>query len=47
MRILHFSDTHSKHHLPKADIIIHSGDMSHNGTENEVMEFIEWLGELP
>jgi Icc-related predicted phosphoesterase len=51
MKIIHISDTHSKHHLlndlPKADIIIHSGDMSFEGTENEVMEFIEWFEKLP
>lgn len=51
MHILHFSDTHSKHHelrdLPPADVIIHSGDLSFAGSENEVMEFIEWFGALP
>jgi Icc-related predicted phosphoesterase len=51
MLILHLSDTHSKHHelcnLPPADIIIHSGDISFAGSENEVMDFIEWFGGLP
>ena len=51
MLILHLSDTHSKHHelrkLPPADIIIHSGDISFAGSENEVMNFIEWFGALP
>jgi Icc-related predicted phosphoesterase len=51
MDILHLSDTHSKHHelgnLPPADIIIHSGDISFAGSENEVMDFIEWFGRLP
>ena len=51
MLILHLSDTHSKHHelrnLPPADIIIHSGDISFAGSENEVMDFIEWFGALP
>jgi len=46
MLILHLSDTHSKHHklrnLLPADIIIHSGDISFAGSENEVMDFIEW-----
>ena len=50
MLILHLSDTHSKHHelrnLPPADIIIHSGDISFAGSENEVMDFIEWFGAL-
>ncbi len=51
MLILHLSDTHGKHHelssLPLADIIIHSGDISFAGSENEVMDFIEWFGALP
>lgn len=51
MHILHLSDTHNKHHelrnLPPADIIIHSGDLSFAGSENEVMDFIEWFGALP
>jgi Icc-related predicted phosphoesterase len=51
MLILHLSDSHSKHHeirnLPPADIIIHSGDISFAGSENEVMDFIEWFGRLP
>ena len=51
MTILHLSDTHSKHRslpdLPFADIIIHSGDMALDGSENEVMDFMEWFGELP
>ena len=51
MRIVHLSDTHNKHHLlknlPKADIIIHSGDMSVSGSEREIVDFIEWFGKLP
>jgi len=51
MSIVHLSDTHNKHHLlknlPKADIIIHSGDISVSGSEREIMEFIEWFGKLP
>jgi len=51
MKILHLSDTHSKHrslqNLPPADIIIHSGDVSFAGSENEIMDFMEWFGALP
>ena len=51
IHILHLSDTHGKHHelrnLPNADVIIHSGDISFAGSENEVMDFIEWFGALP
>lgn len=50
MRILHISDTHGKHHLlknlPKADVIIHSGDTSFSDTENEVLEFMNWFCDL-
>ena len=50
MKILHISDTHSKHKelkdLPYADIIIHSGDITENGTENEVFDFINWFEAL-
>ena len=51
MKILHLSDTHGRHHqiknLPEADVIIHSGDISHNGDENEVLDFLNWYIELP
>lgn len=51
MRILHLSDTHGTHHqlsgLPEADIIVHSGDITYGGSENEVIDFIEWFGSLP
>ena len=50
MRILHISDTHSKHQLlndlPKADIIIHSGDASFAGSEEEVLDFLNWFCDL-
>ena len=51
MKILHLSDTHGLHHqihdLPKADVIVHSGDISHNGSEEEVLDFLNWYIELP
>ena len=50
MRILHLSDTHGKHHLlkglPEADVIVHSGDGSENGTEKEVLDLLEWFYNL-
>ena len=50
MKILHLSDTHGKHHLlrelPKVDILVHSGDMSENGTDSEVLDFLEWFCDL-
>lgn len=51
MRILHISDTHSKHRelhpLPDADMIIHSGDFTFSGSENEAYDFINWFCDLP
>ncbi len=51
MRILHLSDTHGLHHqihdLPEADVIVLSGDISNNGTEDEVLDFLNWYIELP
>lgn len=50
MLILHLSDTHGKHHslkeLPTADIIVHSGDISEDGTEDEVLDFLNWFCDL-
>lgn len=50
MRILHISDTHGKHELlidlPKADVIVHTGDFTEDGTEEEVKDFIEWFSGL-
>ena len=47
MKIIHLSDTHGKRHslkdLPKADIIVHSGDISEDGTESEVLDFLHWF----
>ena len=51
MKILHISDTHGKHHqlkdLPEADVIVHTGDITEEGTEEEVKDFIEWFCSLP
>ena len=51
MRILHLSDTHGIHRrikdMPAADVIIHSGDISNSGTEEEVLDFLNWYIELP
>ena len=49
--ILHISDTHGLHRqltdLPATDVLVHSGDISNSGTEAEVLDFINWLIELP
>jgi predicted phosphohydrolase len=33
--------------MPEADVIIHSGDISNSGTEEEVLDFLNWIIELP
>ncbi|MBO6027129.1 MAG: metallophosphatase domain-containing protein [Bacteroidales bacterium] len=51
MRLIHLSDTHGRHKqltdLPQADIIVHTGDITEDGTEEEVKDFVEWFGSLP
>ncbi len=51
MRILQISDTHNRHrlltNLPAADILVHCGDFTDNGTEEEVLDFLNWFIELP
>ena len=51
MKILQISDTHNKHHLlvnlPEADVIVHCGDFTDNGTEKEALDFLNWFIMLP
>lgn len=51
MKILHISDTHNRHHqldnLPAADVIVHCGDFTDSGTEEEVLDFLNWFIGLP
>lgn len=49
MKIVAISDTHLKHSsliLPKGDIIIHAGDMTRSGDEDEINQFLKWFGDL-
>ncbi|MBP5687161.1 MAG: metallophosphatase domain-containing protein [Muribaculaceae bacterium] len=47
MTILHLSDTHGLQErlgaMPPADVIVHSGDFTHSGTEEEVLDFLNWF----
>lgn len=47
MTILHISDTHGLHGrfegMPPADVLVHSGDFTDNGTEAEVLDFLNWF----
>lgn len=50
MKIVFISDTHNKHkqikNLPKADVIVHSGDFSSMGYEHEIRNFLKWFSNL-
>lgn len=51
MKVLAISDTHGMHwgmeNLPIADLLIHAGDFSMIGTEEETIDFLEWFIALP
>lgn len=51
MKILHLSDTHGCHrrlrNLPEADVVVHSGDFTMNGSEAEAIDFMNWFCDLP
>jgi len=50
MRFITLSDTHNKHkhlkNLPSADAIIHAGDITSRGSEQEVSDFLKWFSGL-
>ena len=51
MKILHLSDTHGCHRrlldLPEADVVVHSGDFTMNGSEAEAIDFMNRLCDEP
>lgn len=50
MNIVCISDTHGQHHalnLPEGDMILHGGDFTKRGTENQVRDFLNWFSRLP
>ncbi len=51
MTILHISDTHNLHsllgELPQADVLVFSGDMGMQGTEDEIINFLNWFMDQP
>lgn len=52
VKIAFISDTHNMHRsfeakcFDEVDILIHAGDMTNEGTDEEFKDFNEWLGEL-
>lgn len=51
MTIVQISDTHNCHrqlaNLQAADVLVHCGNFTDMGTEQEVLDFLNWLIELP
>lgn len=51
MTILRISDTHGLHTklpgLPAVDVIVHSGDFTFGGSEQEAIDFMQWFCNLP
>jgi Icc-related predicted phosphoesterase len=50
MRLVIISDTHGSHRnikLPAGDILIHAGDFTRHGSDDDVAEFDDWLATLP
>ena len=48
MKLVIMSDTHNLHNelnLPVGDVLIHCGDYSYSGQDNEVISFLTWMQE--
>jgi len=50
MKLVCISDTHGRHrkidNLPEGDVLIHAGDFTSHGTENNVRDFVDWIDNL-
>lgn len=47
MKLVCISDTHGDHEqvvLPAGDVLIHAGDLTGHGTEQETLAFMQWFG---
>lgn len=50
MKFVAISDTHCRHRnlrLPKGDVLLHAGDISHRGDQREIIDFLDWFGQQP
>lgn len=50
MKFVVISDTHGQHakvYLPPGDVLIHAGDISKRGKEEEIKDFLNWFKDLP
>jgi len=49
MKFVVIADSHGQHHnltFPKGDAIVHAGDISRHGEENEILDFLSWFSKL-
>lgn len=50
MKLVLISDTHCQHKalkMPEGDVLIHAGDWTHRGEENNTVEFLKWIEKQP
>ena len=50
MKIVAIADTHEMHRelaVPNGDILIHAGDITYTGSLGALLDFNDWLGDLP
>ncbi|KAF2244090.1 Metallo-dependent phosphatase [Trematosphaeria pertusa] len=49
IRVVCMSDTHNHipEHVPGGDVLIHAGDMTNNGSIEEIQKQVDWLASLP
>ena len=52
LKLILISDTHCRHNdgtieVPEGDFVIHCGDVSMNGKEDQIIDFCDWFGSLP
>ena len=48
MKFVAIADTHGKHKdltIPSGDMLIHAGDISMKGDEDEIIDFLNWFDE--
>jgi len=49
LKVIAISDTHGYHDLltlPSGDVLIHAGDVSSQGSKQEVQDFLQWFSDL-
>ena len=49
MKFVFISDTHGLHRdleLPPGEVLVHAGDITDHGSEAEVRDFLDWMGDL-